>query len=177
MPRRNDGDNRYDAYLDMMRESDKEYVGECHGMDCEPYDGFIDILEDDDGYADYHDARVRWSAWISGADAHERRLLLEKEQRNMAQEREYILRARLAVQGVYQTAPCHSDELYWLRYQYCVMADELEKYRASSHQMMTRDAWIQECNLGGGVVVSMEPDIESSSWIAVQCAEWVLANE
>jgi len=83
MPRRNDGDNRYDAYLDM-RDADEEYVGECHGMDCEPYDVFIDIFDEEeeaeegDEYADYHDARVRWSAWTSDADAHERGLLLDK---------------------------------------------------------------------------------------------------
>jgi hypothetical protein len=150
-------------------------------MDGEPYDVFIDILDDEeeeeeegDEYADYHDARIRWSAWTSAADAHERGLLLEKEKRNMARdienERDYILRARKAVQGVCQMVPCDLDELYWLRYQYCMLADEVEKYRASSCQWMTRDA----C---GDVVVSVEPDIESCSWVAVECAEWVLANE
>jgi len=97
--------------------------------------------------------------------------------RDIENERKYILRAREAVQGICQMVPCDLDELYWLRYQYCMLADEVEKYRASSCQWMTRDAWFQECNLGGGVVVSMEPDIESCSWVAVECAEWVLANE
>lgn len=183
MPRRNDDDDRYDAYLDMRDandEYDDVYVGECQDMDGEPYDVFIDIFDEEeeeeegDEYADYHDARIRWSAWTSAADAHERGLLLEKEKRNVARdienERDYILRAREARQGVCQMVPCDLDELYWLRYQYCMLADELEKYRASSCQWMTRDA----C---GGVSVSPDPDIESGSSVAVECAEWVLANE
>jgi len=207
MPRPDDDDDIYDAFLDM-REANEEYEydeydhhdedeydeyddhdedeydeydhhhdgGECHEMSGEPYDVFIDILDDEDGdeYVDYHHARIRWSAWTSAADAHERRLLLEKEKRNMARDIEnegnYILRAREATQGVCQMVPCDSDELYWLRYQYCMLTDELEKYRASSYRMTTGDASSDE-------VLSAEPDIESGYSVAVECAEWVLANE
>lgn len=54
MPRRNDGDNRYDAYLDMREANEAneeyeydEYVGECQDMDGEPYDVFIDIFDEE----------------------------------------------------------------------------------------------------------------------------------
>jgi len=159
MPRRDDDDDIYDAFLDM-REANEEYEydeyndhdggeyddydeyddddeGECHEMSGEPYDVFIDVLDDEDG------------------DVYERN---------------YILRAREATKGVCQMVPCDLDELYWLRYQYCMLTDELEKYRASSYRMTTRDA-------SSGEVLSAEPDIDSGSLVAVECAEWVLANE